>query len=69
MKILFILKKKPLCLFLLACIFLSNCNSLTYHSRLVFWNIPSPKDHKKFPRDIINQSNETYHFAKGTESQ
>ena len=62
-------KQKSFLLFLLICICLSSCSSFHYYSRVVFWNFPGPNDHKKFPKDIIQKADETFHFAKGTPSQ
>ena len=62
-------KQKSFILFLLIAIFFSSCSSFHYHSRVVFWNFPGPNDHKKFPKDIIQKADDTYHFSKGTPSQ
>ena len=64
--------KSPILFFfliLVACFIITSCSSIHYSTRLIFWNVPSPKDHKKFPKNQIKKSVTPYHFTKGTKEQ
>lgn len=58
-----------LSLLLLVCLLNFNCSSIHYSTRLIFWNVPSPKDYKKFPKNQIKKSVTPYHFTEGTKEQ
>lgn len=64
-----LLKYKYNILWMLLLVLVTSCTSARYLSRAVFWNIPSTKDYKKFPKQAIQAAKQTFHFEPGTHAQ
>jgi len=61
--------KNILSLLVLLCLVASSCTNVQYATRVVFRNVPSTKDHKKFPKKTIQKADTPYYFEEGTKSE